>query len=365
MEKQPASLGDVFGIFGGLASAFASKEDAEAIKKGMDQLNVIMKPVGESVAQTAVEASHTVPTKDQKKLYEWVPLEGKDMPKNALPAAKDHKDYFNVFVARAEDDGVLRSGKIHTDYKTGYIAVNGKEKELDWEACEVLCAHEDAVVEWVKSENGNVPVGTVVGSIVDGKKEFIGRGPTQDQVSPGRIVPDDGCMYTPYGGKDVVLKSYEALVIKNKNPMYEWVPVDSFDLPKNAVPAGKDASNDYNLFLARVKIDGKLRFGKAHTGYKGIYVPQKDEELVVYEQPFEVLVADPQANVKWVDMENGKVPEGAVVGSVVDGKIEFIGRGETHNTVSPGAIVPADSCMYVPYGGRCEKLTKYQVLVID
>jgi len=346
-------------------SAFASKEDAEAIKKGMDQLSFVMKPVGESVAETAVEASHTVPTKDKKKLYEWVPMQGFDMPKNALPAAKDHKDYYNVYVARAEVDGDIRSGKAHTDYKKVYIAHEGKEKEIIGEPYELLCVHEDAIVEWVKCENGKVPVGAVVGSIVDGKKEFVGRGPTKDQISPGRIVPDDGCMYTPYGGKDEVLKVYEALVIKNKNPMYEWVPVDNFDLPKNAVPASKDHSETYNVYLARVKVDGKLRFGKAHTGYKKVYVPQKDGELEVINEPFEVLVADPEASVKWVEIENGKVPEGAVVGSIVDGKVEFIGRGDTKGTISPGKIVPADGCMYAPYGGKCETLTKYQALVIE
>ena len=41
-----------------------------AIKKGMDELSGVMGSLGESVAQTAVEASHTVPTKDHKKLYE-------------------------------------------------------------------------------------------------------------------------------------------------------------------------------------------------------------------------------------------------------------------------------------------------------
>jgi len=347
-------------------SAFAPPEEAEAIKKGMDELSGVMGSLGESVAQTAVEASHTVPTKDHKKLYEWLPTEGLNLPKNALPAAKDHKDYFNVFVARAEVDGNIRSGKVHTDYKTGYIAVDGKEKEIDWELCEVLCLHEDAHAVWVECKNGEVPVGAVIGSVVDGKKEFVGRGNTKDQISPGRIVPDDGCMYTPYGGKDEVLEKYEALVIKNGNPTYEWVAVDSFKFPRNAVPASRDHSETYNVFLARVKIDGVMRFGKAHIGYQTIFVPQKDGELEVSgEEPFEVLCADSDSSVKWVDAEDGKVPDGAVIGSITDGKVEFIGRGDTKGTISPGKIVPADGCMYAPYGGKVEKLTKYEALVIE
>jgi len=198
-----------------------------------------------------------------------------------------------------------------------------------------------------------------------GKKEFVGRGPTSDQISPGRIVPDDGCMYTPYGGQDKILTKYEALAIKNGNPIYEWVPVDSWELPENALPASKDHSSTYNVFLARVKLDGKLRFGKAHIGYKAVFVPDIDGEKEVYEEPFEVLCVDPEASVEWVDLEDGKVPAGAVVGSIVDGKIEFIGRGNTWGTYSPGKIVPADKCMYAPYGGKCKVLTKYQALVIQ
>merc|ERR1711875_71341 len=126
---------------------------------------------------------------------------------------------------------------------------------------------------WRTSGGEDVPTGAVVGSVVDGKKEFVGRGQTDDQISPGRIVPEDGCMYTPYGGQDMVLTKYEALVIKNGSPIYEWVPMDSWDMPENAVPAGKDHSDTDNIYLGRVKLDGKLRFGKVHSDYQKVYVP--------------------------------------------------------------------------------------------
>ena len=109
-----------------------------------------------------------------------------------------------------------------------------------------------------------------------------------------------------------------------------------------------------------------MRFGKAHIGYQTIFVPQKDGELEVSgEEPFEILCADSDSSVKWVDAEDGKVPDGAVIGSITDGKVEFIGRGDTKGTISPGKIVPADGCMYAPYGGKVEKLTKYEALVIE
>lgn len=346
-------------------TALSPPEDAAAIKEGMDQMGTVMGTLFEGVAQAAVEGSHEIPTKDRKQIYEWVPMDTFEMPENALPAAKDHSDDWNVYVARAELDGKIRSGKAHIGYEKVYVAYLGEEKEIINEPYEVLCVHPDADVEWVECEDGNVPKGAVVGSVVDGKKEFIGRGETQDQISPGRIVPDDGCMYAPYGGKDEVLTKYEALVIKNGKPIYEWVPVDNWNMPENAVPAAKDHSDTDNIFLGRAKLDGKIRFGKVHIGYQKLYVADLEGEKEIIDHPFEVLCVDPEAKVEWVDIEDGKVPAGAVVGSIVDGKVEFIGRGPTDDQISPGKIVPADGCMYAPYGGRCEKLTKYQALVIQ
>jgi len=362
-SNEPASLNDFFGMMGGLMTALAPPEDAEAIKGEMDQMGLVLGSLFEGVAQAAVEGSHMIPTKDRKQLYEWVPMDNFEMPENVLPGAMDVSDTYNVFIARAELEGHIRSGKVHIGYETVYVALDGEEKELS-APYEVLCVHPDAEVEWVSCEDGDVPTGAVVGSVVDGKKEFVGRGETQGIISPGRIVPDDGCMYAPYGGQDEVLTVYEALVIKNGKPIYEWVPVDDWELPENAVPAGRDHSQTDNIYLGRVKLDGKIRFGKVHTDYQKVYVADIDGEKEIIDEPFEVLVADPEATIEWVDIEDGKVPAGAVVGSIVDGKVEFIGRGATDDQISPGKIVPADGCMYAPYGGRCIQLTQYQALVI-
>jgi len=363
-SNEPASLNDFFGMMGGLMTALAPPEDAAAIKEGMDQMGLVMGTLVEGVAQAAVEGSHMIPTKDRKQVYEWVPMEGFEMPENALPGAMDHSSNFNVYIARAELDGHIRSGKVHIGYEKVYVALDGEEKEIVGEPYEVLCVHPDAEIEWVECEDGNVPAGAVVGSVVDGKKEFIGRGKTDGQISPGRIVPDDGCMYAPYGGRDEVLTKYEALVIKNGKPIYEWVPMDSWDMPENAVPAGKDHSDTDNIYLGRVKLDGKLRFGKVHTDYQKVYVADMEGEKEIIDEPFEVLCVDPEATVEWVTIEDGKVPAGAVVGSIVDGKVEFVGRGYTNGEINAGKIVPADGCMYAPYGGECHRLTKYQALVI-
>ena len=172
-------------------------------------------------------------------------------------------------------------------------------------------------------------------------------------------------MYVPYGGKDEVLTKCQALVITNGKPLYEWVPVNSWVLPENAVPSAKDNSDTWNVFVGRASLHGKIRLAKVHIGYKKLYVAHCGKEEEIINEPFEVLCADSAATVEWKDFADGKVPARAIVGSIVDGRLEFVGRGKTGTKISSEQIVPADGCMYAPYGGKCITLTKYQALVIQ
>jgi len=360
---QNASLNDIFGMFGSLASALGSPKDAQAIKGMQDELGLVMGGLLEGVAQETVVGSHEIPTQAGKPIYEWIPVDNKaKLPENALLAAKDHGNA--VYVGRGVLDGKIRLGKYHAKYQKLFISHKGKEEEV-LENIEVLCVDKDAKVKWVDCEDGVVPAGAIVGTIVDGKSEFVGRGIVDDELSPGRIVRDDKCMYAPYGGKEEVLTKCQALVIQNEKPIYQWVPVEKWNLPENAIPAAKDASDHWNIFIGRTSLHGKIRLAKIHTGYKKLYVPHHGKEEEVIGEPFEVLCADKGAKVEWKEFSNGKVPTRAVLGSIVDGRLEFVGRGKTSNEISVGAIVPSDGCMYSPYGGRCITLTKYEALVIQ
>lgn len=344
-------------------SALAPPKDAAAIKGGMDELGLVMGGLFEGIAKEAVGSSHEIPTKDLNAIYEWVPLDDKTkLPGGAFLAAKDHGNA--VYVARGILDGKIRLGKYHAKYQTLFIAHNGKEEEVG-DNIEVLCVDKDAKVKWIDCENGKVPVGAIVGTIVDGKSEFVGRGIVDDELSPGRIVRDDKCMYASYGGKEEVLTKCQALVIQNEKPLYQWVPVESWSMPKDAVPAAKDSSDFWNIFIGRASLHGKIRLAKVHTGDKKLYVAHCGKSEEISGKPFEVLCADPEATVEWKKFTDGKVPAKAILGSIVDGRLEFVGRGKTGNEMSVGAIIPSDGCMYAPYGGKCETLAEYEALVIQ
>jgi len=362
MDK-PASLNDVFGMMGGLMSSLMPSEDAAAIKSSFDELSKVLNPSAEVAATGAVGNSHEIPTKFGNSLYEWVTLEDFKLPENALMASKD------AYVGRGLLDGSLKLGKFHAKDQKLFVSHLGEEKEI-LENIEVLCVDKDAKVKWVDCEDGKVPTGAIVGTIVEGKTEFVGRGEASDEISPGRIVPDDNCMYIPYGGRDEVLSKCQALVIENEKPLYEWVPVDYRKeqwtpdlLERNRVRSGQ------NIYVTRTELHGIKRLAKYDIMWNHLFIAHcgKEEEIGHKTQPWDVLIANPGAIVEWHDCENGKVPKRAVLGSIVDGKMEFVGRvygTPEHTEDRPGQIVPSDGCMYAPFAGKSQKFTEYQALVI-
>ena len=209
------------------------------------------------------------------------------IPKNALPVGKP-----KMLIARAVVDGVLRLGRADAYNRKVYVGLEGSEKEVTDVPHQVLCVHNDAKVEWIKSMNGEIPVGAVVGSFVK-QKGFIGRGLIQGELSIGRIVVEDEMMHLSYEDHALSLPDYEVLIIKHKNPMYEWIRVDNWNIPENALLAHEQQDN---IFLALVRYDGKLCFGKAHAEYKTVFLPHEyDGEIGVGVKQFEVLSVDPEA----------------------------------------------------------------------
>jgi len=354
-KDQAASLNDVFGMMGGLMTALAPPKDAEAIKGGMDQLGLVMGGLFEGMAKDTVKSNQEIPTRVGKPIYEWLPLDDKTkLPEHALLAGTDQEN--TLFVGRGVLDGSIRLGKYHRKYQGLFVAHNGKEVEV-WENIEILCVAKDAEVKWEDVEDGNVPAGAIVGTIVDGNAEFIGRGVVGAGLSPGRIVGD--CMYASFGGREKVLKKYQALVITNSDPLYSWVPVDNWIKPGTPVCASED------VYVGRVSLLDKIRLAKVSFVDKKLYVAHSGKQEEVTNVPFEVLCLNTGANAEWKSFADGKVPTRAILASIVDGRFQFVGRGNVGGDMCVGAIVPSDGCMHVPHGGKSETLTKYEALVIQ
>eukprot|EP00092_Neocalanus_flemingeri_P100043 GFUD01127712.1.p2 GENE.GFUD01127712.1~~GFUD01127712.1.p2 ORF type:complete len:231 (+),score=72.29 GFUD01127712.1:83-775(+) len=150
-------------------------------------------------------------------IYEWKAMDDENVPKNALAVGKDQSETFNVFVGRGEVDGKFHLGKVHNG--ECYVVYEGEEHKIIDDKFEVLCVADSddddyyKMVEWVDCEDGKVPSSNAVCCSKDGKGQYVGRGQTENQITPGKIVPQDGCLYAPYGGRIHKLTKYEVLVI--------------------------------------------------------------------------------------------------------------------------------------------------------
>ncbi|XP_026478414.1 uncharacterized protein LOC113384861 [Ctenocephalides felis] len=70
----------------------------------------------------------------------------------------------------------------------------------------------------------------------------------------------------------------------------------------------------------------------------------------------------------WMRAENGDVPPGAVsAGTTCDGEEAFVGRarlGPCGEDIIIGKVLPSQGACFVPFNGKEEAKTDYEVLVL-
>jgi hypothetical protein len=146
---------------------------------------------------------------------------------------------------------------------------------------------------------------------------------------------------------------------------YQWVKMETDELPENALAAGKDQSDICNVFLGRAEVYGVPCVGKVHNGtrYYGVIMMEKR----VTSEPFSVLCVDPSANMEWVEYKNGELPDGVVIGGT-NGTNFYVGRGIVGNQLIPGMVYGGDEKPYqlhALYDGKVNTMTAFEVLVIQ
>lgn len=82
----------------------------------------------------------------------------------------------------------------------------------------------------------------------------------------------------------------------------------------------------------------------------------------VFVENFEVLTDE--QNFAWEPASDGRVAAGAV-STGRDGNDEiYIGRAPFQGSMTIGKVHPSHRCLYLPYNGKEERTTNYEVLVL-
>ena len=129
------------------------------------------------------------------------------IPNDAILAGKD-ADGSPIYVGRANHERDQLVAKVIPNRK--YVAVSFHGKEIRKHKFEVLC---HGNVQWVPACDGQVVCNAVLGGLtVRGEVLYIGRGHHKGSLTVGKIHQSHGCLYIPFDGLEIAIKSYEVLV---------------------------------------------------------------------------------------------------------------------------------------------------------
>jgi len=145
-----------------------------------------------------------------------------------------------------------------------------------------------------------------------------------------------------------------------------WEPVKHFNsLGEHALVAGQDGGHPVYVSLVEwmknMNVIGKIHRGECYVNLEGREVKIKDGDCTS-----KVLCVKPGANVQWIPAVDGKLPQNAIEGGEVDGKIEFVGRCFKENDaeiITPGRVIPDENIICFTWGGG-RKQSVYDVLTI-
>lgn len=142
--------------------------------------------------------------------YSWAPSNVQSaLPQDALYAGSD-SDGTQIFVGRSFFQGDQLPCKIIPNKNAAYVSFDGGEHFV--ETYEVLCGQG---FEWVPSADGIIPEGAFeAGYCRSGEQLFVGRTHFQGSLTPGKIHRSHGCLYIPFGGREIKIESnYEVLIL--------------------------------------------------------------------------------------------------------------------------------------------------------
>ena len=137
----------------------------------------------------------------------------------------------------------------------------------------------------------------------------------------------------------------------------QWVLVSDGVTPAYALQGGYEADGT-PLYIARIKYEGGIHIGNARANTREAFIPYGGKELII--TPYELYTG----KGRWVKVSGVKSPKGAVVGgNENDGTDFLIARAFIEGGWHIGKLRRNASQAFIPYGGKEEIVTNFEVLV--
>ncbi|KAK9753733.1 Protein of unknown function (DUF3421) [Popillia japonica] len=140
--------------------------------------------------------------------YKWVPYNcSPHVPPNAVVAGHDC-DGSEIYIGKSRFKNDELPCKIIPKRRQAYVAFNSQEHEV--KNCEIMV---ESKLSWQHCDGIRIPPTAVPGGrTATGETLYIGRAHHSGSLSVGKVHPSHRCLYIPFGGKEVPVKSFEILV---------------------------------------------------------------------------------------------------------------------------------------------------------
>lgn len=139
---------------------------------------------------------------------------------------------------------------------------------------------------WIKASCGeSVPDAIVGGTTCDGDELHLARGPTDEELTPGKLHIGHEDAYLSYGGDELTFSEYE--VLSNVGCVdLEWINACGGAVPIGAIEGGT-CNEGQPIYIARAPHEGDIVPGKLVPRCNAAFVPWGGQEHM-YEE-YEVL----------------------------------------------------------------------------
>ncbi|KAH8410102.1 hypothetical protein KR009_005871, partial [Drosophila setifemur] len=255
------------------------------------------------------------------------------LPHHAVHGGHD-VDRSPIYVGRAYHDGENLPAKVIPSKGCAYVAHNGGEHQKH--QYEVLTGHG---FSWLPSGSGHIPHNAVQsGTTRSGEPLYIGRAHHNGSLVVGKVHRSHGCLYIPFGGQEVSVRSYEP------------------GLPDHAVQCGQD-EDESAIYVGRAFHAGKNLPAKV--------IPSKGCAYVAYDgrehqkHLYEVLTG---YGFSWLPCKGYQIPQNAVQsGATRQGYPIYVGRTQRNGRLFVGACYRPHGGLIL--GGEIQRSENYEVLI--
>jgi hypothetical protein len=237
---------------------------------------------------------------------------------------------------------------------------------------------------WTAASDGQIPPGAAqAGTDSGGQALYVARAGYLGGLQIGKVRPEFGAAYIPYGGREVAVAIYEVLMDAGAwypafdeeiletggavPPAYGIPPVYGYAVSTgflSAVVSGFEADGT-PLYAVRAEYHG-LQPGKVRLPFSGADISYGGAEVMGL-NPYEVLVDGFHA---WSSGSNGSIPAGSVQGNLPNpgnAGTQYIARMYVNNDLGTGLQLgkvgsSTGATADIPYGGREYQVSDYEVL---